>query len=65
MHEELDASLKTTDVFRKKLDETSHKLDGVVSELYLSRAQIQQVTDEKAILSSEIERLKGYLFRLN
>ena len=60
--EEMDSSLKTTDLFRKKLDDNVRKMDASVAELYQARAQVRQVVDEKAILTSEIERLKGFLF---
>jgi hypothetical protein len=65
LYEELDASLKTTDVFRKRVDESAMKIDAIVSELYQSRAMVQQVSDEKAILASEIERLKGDFTEMN
>jgi len=59
--EEMDSSLKTTDLFRKKLDDNIRKMDATIAELYQTRAQVRQVVDEKAILTSEIERLKGFL----
>lgn len=57
----MDSSLKTTDLFRKKLDDNIRKMDATIAELYQTRAQVRQVVDEKAILTSEIERLKGFL----
>jgi len=56
----MDSSLKTTDLFRKKLDDNIMKMDSTIAELYQTRAQVRQVVDEKAILTSEIERLKGF-----
>uniref|UniRef100_A0A915NRK9 Uncharacterized protein n=1 Tax=Meloidogyne floridensis TaxID=298350 RepID=A0A915NRK9_9BILA len=60
--EEMDSSLKTTDLFRKKLDDNIRKMDATIAELYQTRAQVRQVVDEKAILTSEIERLKEAIF---
>uniref|UniRef100_A0A915N665 Uncharacterized protein n=1 Tax=Meloidogyne javanica TaxID=6303 RepID=A0A915N665_MELJA len=60
--EEMDSSLKTTDLFRKKLDDNIMKMDSTIAELYQTRAQVRQVVDEKAILTSEIERLKEAIF---
>ncbi|KAL7070657.1 hypothetical protein ACQ4LE_009672 [Meloidogyne hapla] len=60
--EEMDSSLKTTDLFRKKLDDNVRKMDATIAELYQARAQVRQVVDEKAILTSEIERLKEAIF---
>jgi hypothetical protein len=60
----LDASLNTTDLFRKKLDDSARRLDATMTECYQSRALVQQVSDEKAIMGSEVERLKGLILPL-
>jgi chromosome segregation ATPase len=59
LHNELDTSLKTIDIFRKKLDGNSRKFEEIQTELYQNRIQTQKINDEKAILAIEIERLKG------
>ncbi|KAL3115669.1 hypothetical protein niasHT_018075 [Heterodera trifolii] len=62
LHGELDASLETSAIFRRRLDENVARMDTLCTELYQSRAQTQQALDDKNIMAAEVERLKDAIF---
>uniref|UniRef100_A0A914C6M9 A-kinase anchor protein 9 n=1 Tax=Acrobeloides nanus TaxID=290746 RepID=A0A914C6M9_9BILA len=62
LHGELDVSLETNASYRQKIDAEEKKYEALSSELKETRRTIQQLTDEKHIAHSEIERLKEAIF---
>jgi len=59
LHGELDASFGTTQLFRSKLDDEKKKLDRFHAELSQQRGLSTQMSEEKALLQAEIERMAG------
>lgn len=59
LHGELDASLGTNQLFRGQLDDEKKKLDRFHAELSQQRGASTQMSEEKAVLQAEIERMAG------
>ncbi|KAI3411760.1 hypothetical protein GPALN_001827 [Globodera pallida] len=62
LHGELDASLETSAIFRRRLDDNAARMEALYAEMHQSRAQTQQALDDKNIMGAEVERLKDAIF---
>lgn len=59
LHGELDASMQTNKFFRDRHDENEKKRENLMREIGEKQFQLQQFSDEKTFLQSEVDRLKG------